>query len=309
MYDCLKDSLVETGYQILDVHNLTLGSSLSDGVSDLMSKADAVVALLTDQSVKSQSVMNEVAVAKAHAAAAENKLFIPLVVGMESEIPNFLRDSLLEMVPNVLDENLKRITLNIQRAIEHNKALFIEKQKVAKSKAEKLEVSKTEFIKEAELRLTQKEVTLKRNANFWYCLGYFSLLTGVIAAFLLISETLGKDSNLNILLLLSMKGLVGVGLLIASSKYAFTLGKSYMSESLKNSDRLHAISFGKFYLQAYGSDATAQDVKEVFQHWNMDNDSAFSSASASNFDPKLLESAIELAKIISKNEKQKPKNT
>ena len=96
---------------------------------------------------------------------------------------------------------------------------------------------------------------------------------------------------------------------MASSKYAFTLGKSYMNESLKNSNRLHAISFGKFYLQAYGDVVTPEDVKEVFQHWNIDKDSSFKELNSQSFDPRIFESAIEIASVLTKHEKKGSKNT
>ncbi|MCG3741768.1 hypothetical protein [Vibrio cincinnatiensis] len=82
-----------------------------------------------------------------------------------------------------------------------------------------------------------------------------------------------------------------------------------MNESLKNSDRLHAISFGKFYLQAYGDIVTPDDVKEVFQHWNIDKDSSFRKLGSDSFDPRIFESAIEIARVLTKNEKKSTKNT
>lgn len=126
---------------------------------------------------------------------------------------------------------------------------------------------------------------------------------------MLIKESLGGKVDTTGIILLSIKGLIGVGLLVASSKYAFSLGKSYMNESLKNSDRLHAISFGKFYLQAYGDVVTPEDVKEVFQHWNIAKDSSFRELGSDNFDPRIFESAIEIARVLTKNDRKHSKNT
>ena len=72
-----------------------------------------------------------------------------------------------------------------------------------------------------------------------------------------------------------------------------------MAEALKSADREHAISFGKFYLGAFSEKADWSELKEVFQHWNIDKNSSFSSLDTNNFDPKFLESVIEIAKIIS----------
>jgi hypothetical protein len=98
--------------------------------------------------------------------------------------------------------------------------------------------------------------------------------------------------------LLGLKSLIVVGLLLAASKYAFTLGKTYMSDALKNADRIHAISFGRFYLRAYGEKATWPELKEVFQHWNIDRGSPLSSLDTSSFDPKILETISEVSKLL-----------
>src|SRR6185503_15952382 len=51
----------------------------------------------------------------------------------------------------------------------------------------------------------------------------------------------------------------------ACAKYTFSLGRSFTIESLKCADRLHAISFGKFYLRVYGQSATWPRVEGSFR--------------------------------------------
>jgi tetratricopeptide (TPR) repeat protein len=75
-------------------------------------------------------------------------------------------------------------------------------------------------------------------------------------------------------------------------------------ESLKNADRIHAISFGKFYLQAFGNDAQQGDIKEVFQHWNISGKNSFSAQNVDAIEPKILEAAFELAKAMSSKGKK-----
>lgn len=71
-----------------------------------------------------------------------------------------------------------------------------------------------------------------------------------------------------------------------------------MSESLKNSDRRHAISFGNFYLRAYGEKATWHEIKEAFQHWNIAKESAFSALNPKEFDPDFLGMAVKVARAL-----------
>lgn len=309
LHDALRDALTEIGHDVIGVDSLSVGSNLSKVLNKILHSADAVVAILTDESINSKNVLNEITVALAQMDAVENKIFLPVVVGENIEIPSFLLDRFVEMVPNFMDHHLSKVVSSIHRAIERNNAAEEEKKRAKTEQAEKLETSKTEFIREAEERLNKKEGSLKLSANIWYGFGYAALIIGVFAAFFLIKESLNKDIGTSAIVLLSIKGLIGVGLLVASSKYAFTLGKSYMNESLKNSDRLHAISFGKFYLQAYGDVVTPEDVKEVFQHWNIARDSSFKDLNTQNFDPRIFESAIEIASVLTKNEKSSKKNT
>ena len=63
-----------------------------------------------------------------------------------------------------------------------------------------------------------------------------------------------------------------------------------MVESIRCSDRIHAISFGKFFLDAYGSEATRQEVIQAFSSWNIDNGStSFRNQSSEDYDPKIDE--------------------
>lgn len=309
LHDALRDALNEIGHDVIGMDSLLVGSNLSKDLNKLLHSADAVIAILTDESLNSKHVLNETTVALAQMDATDNKLFLPVVVGENIEIPDFLLNRFVEMVPNFVDRNLNKVVSSIHRAIERNNVAQEERKRAKNKQAEKLEVSKAEFIREAEERLNKKEASLKLSAHIWYGLGYAALILGVLAAFYLIKESLGKDIDTSAIVLLSIKGIIGVGLLVASSKYAFTLGKSYMNESLKNSDRLHAISFGKFYLQAYGDIVTPEDVKVVFQHWNITQDSSFKDIGSQNFDPRFLESAIEIASVLTKNNKSSKKGT
>lgn len=49
----------------------------------------------------------------------------------------------------------------------------------------------------------------------------------------------------------------------------------------------------------YGDKAEWAQVKEAFQHWNLDSGSGFAGQDAANFDPRLVEIALEIAKAMS----------
>jgi len=92
----------------------------------------------------------------------------------------------------------------------------------------------------------------------------------------------------------AFRGLIVIAILVAISKYLFNLGKAWLTESLRNADRIHAISFGRFYLEVYGGEANSEDVRAVFETWNIDSNSTFAKLDANDHDPKLFDRAMEL---------------
>jgi hypothetical protein len=79
-----------------------------------------------------------------------------------------------------------------------------------------------------------------------------------------------------------------------------------MVEALRTGDRRHAIRFGEFYLKAYGENTTWEEIKEAFQHWNIDIGSSFINQTAADVDPNILQTIVTLAKTAAgKVEKSK----
>lgn len=88
-------------------------------------------------------------------------------------------------------------------------------------------------------------------------------------------------------------------MIVGVPKFAFSLGRSFMVEALRKGDRSHAISFGEFYLKAFGEKAAWAEVKEAFQHRNVETTgSSFASQSAKEYDPELIEKLTTLVKEI-----------
>lgn len=134
-------------------------------------------------------------------------------------------------------------------------------------------------------------------------MGFLSLIGGIVAAILLISTGAAElESTIGIIYII-LKSLFIIGLLVAASRYSFNLGKTYMNESLKNADRIHAISFGKFYLQVFGANIEPDDLKDVFKDWNTSKESPFVKLDSSEFDPQLLQAFLQFTELIRRNKK------
>ncbi|MGL6001595.1 MAG: hypothetical protein ACRCZ4_05765, partial [Plesiomonas sp.] len=105
---------------------------------------------------------------------------------------------------------------------------------------------------------------------------------------------------------LLFKGLIVVTLFGAWAKHAYNVANAYMHESLKRSDRMHAINFGKLYLEVYGNDVSQTDMKAIFENWNLESDSAFTKVQATNFEPKVVEQVTQIINAVSKVTQQEP---
>lgn len=141
---------------------------------------------------------------------------------------------------------------------------------------------------------------MKIYALIWYTLGFLALLAGVAATIWLSDsglDSFGEKENWSKTIFFAIKSALIIILLIASSKYSFNLGKSYMNETMKIADRIHAISFGKFYLQVFTKRIETEELKDIFRDWNISNQSSFMGQKNEDFDPKILE---KISKIIDK---------
>lgn len=65
------------------------------------------------------------------------------------------------------------------------------------------------------------------------------------------------------------------GFAIAISRFLYMLGKSFMVEAIRCSDRAHAIALGRLYLKLFGNKFKWSELRDVLQSWNIDNGSAF----------------------------------
>jgi hypothetical protein len=173
---------------------------------------------------------------------------------------------------------------------------------ILEEKRENVKRSAATYIENTQKALKDREKDFKLRAEAWYVVSYVSLGGGV-------GLGIWKGAGISVaqdglpLAAYLFAGLIATVFLVAISKLSFTLAKGYMVESLRNADRSHAIAFGEFYLNAFEEKIEWSEVKDVFQHWNIDRGSSFISQEASQFDPNLLETALEIAKVLKAQEK------
>lgn len=153
-----------------------------------------------------------------------------------------------------------------------------------------------EFIKEAKKRLINRAKIFTLTASGYFVFGLIVASLGIFAGYKVYindKEYLGTDPKLLLIVFFFIKSVVILSLCIAITQYCFSLGKAYMHEALKIEDRIHAISFGEYYVNVYKDSLTSDDIKEVFRNWNISiGNTAFLNQKNDEIDPKLIDKGL-----------------
>lgn len=284
------------GHEItVDVDSVLPGQDWRKVLATGLRDSEVYVVFLSQNSLASSSVLSEVGAARAYSEESGRMLVIPVLIE-DVPIPSSINDVL---VLSALDTDATTVAQKIDAAIARFVGTRIAKDDQQESFSRIVEENSSSYIEEA-IGVQQKSERMNRGAaTGWYVAGFLSLVGGLAFVGYSVSVlALSAATNWADFAILALKSFLVVGILGACSKYAFTLGKSYMSEALKSADRIHAISFGRFYLKVYGAKATWPEVREAFQHWNIDRTSVFSSLGTTEFDPKLMEGLLEFGKAF-----------
>lgn len=275
----------------MDLDSLTPGQDWRGALTEGLRNAEVFIVFISEASLKSQFVLSELGAARAYSSESERMLLIPIIID-NVDIPPVLRDLHAIVDP---DRDAEKEADAIERAI----SAFAGRRAAREERAAAVQANAADYVVVAIKSLIVLE---RRNRFFgtaWYVVGFAALVGGVLfGAYGVTQLEAAPDRQWIAFAMLTLKAVVLIGLVGACAKYAFTLGRSYIGESLKSADRIHAIEFGRFYLQAFGTKATWPELKEVFQHWNIDRGSTFSTLDTSQFDPKVIESLVELTKLV-----------
>lgn len=299
----VSQELKALGHEItVDVDSVQPGQDWRKVLANGLRASEVYVVFLSERALASPFVLSEIGAARAYAEGSERMLMIPVVIDHVS-LPSIIDDIL---VLSAINLKPRAVAQKIDMAVSKHFGSRVAKEEEQAAFSRIVEENSATYIEEAIASQSRNERRHRFVASLWYSGGFLSLIAGLFFVVLGITEiasiTSGGWAGFAIV---ALKSFVVVGLLGACSKYAFTLGKSYMSESLKCADRMHAIGFGKFYLKVYGANASWPEVREAFQHWNIDRNSVFASLGAADFDPKLIEGVLELLKIANSKVEKK----
>ena len=192
------------------------------------------------------------------------------------------------------------IALHVASALSRIEGQQKQAKRSAAERKEEVERSAEKYIAESLRALSERERRYQRWALLCYSLGYATILGGLCYAAVRLIRVPPNFTDVAQSLYVGILIVTAIGFLAAASKFAFVLGKSFMVEALRNHDRTHAIKFGEFYLKAFGDHVTWEELKEAFQHWNLDTGSTFKDQKEETVDPQVLKILADLMKYFRK---------
>ena len=275
----IAQGLEAKGYECYYGENVAHpGEDWNKALADRLREADLALIIISKAAVDSGYVMAEAGAALAYSRHRGGALSIVPVRIDSTPVPGALHS-----VAAILAQggDVDHIVNQVQRTIgafeAENRARVDAKREVQSRISE----TAGNYIQDSLGRLRTQESRDRRTAYIWYSVAFVALIVAVafpLYRMLMLDPV--RSPPWQVLVELFGLDVVAVGMAIALSKFAFTLGKSFMVESVRNADRIHAMSFGDFYLHAFGEKAEWVDLKEAFQHWNVDRGSAFATQEA-----------------------------
>ncbi len=284
-------ALNEDSYEALvwNEASFSVGKTVFESLNETLDDVDAVILLWSSGAASSSSVNTELGYLLGKVGTSR---VIPVILD-DSPVPSDIAGILYLDAKN---KDIESVIPHIKRALGKLQGSIEKKAYEKKQYSEKVERISEEYIRESIENLTQREDKYKKQSYFCYISGFVLLVVGIVSLILVTSfhaETQSKTATViqNISYMM-----VVVAFLAAAARYAFVLGRSFMVESLRNYDRIHAIKFGEFYLKTYGDNVDWEQIKEAFQHWNIDSGSNFKEQDEKSIDPQVLKTITELLK-------------
>ena len=210
------------------------------------------------------------------------RIFPYIVYG--NSIPSDISTYLCFMGTNNIDNDLAQIGNQLEKI---RGSIFAE-QDTNTEIAENLNISLESYLKDVFAKLEKNEKTNRNLAYFSYASSVLFLLLIVVFGIVRLYNYTYNELNIYSNIIYLLQNIVVLTVLAALSRLMFILGKSFMVEAIRNGDRIHAISFGKFFIQAYGKQASRQEIREVLGEWNIDKGSSFHTQDAKEIDPNIL---------------------
>lgn len=234
-------------------------------------KVDLAIVLISQTYVRSASYQMESEMLKQTSKFARNPL---LLIVIDDSTPQYGFEGIGYSEvdkKDILNGNFKEI--NRLLAIKETEMYQTKIEETAEKESKKAVIERITDsleLKEVISDLKNREKFNKRIAMGCYSIGTAGIIIGAFLAYFSVSN-IPSDKNSYYYIYIGLKNLAIIGLLILCSRYTFNIGKIFMEEGVKQADRLHAIHYGKFFLESFREKLSFEEMKDLFKDWNMDN--------------------------------------
>jgi len=268
---------------IWDENTIMTGDNFNKKLMSALSNSDIYLPIISNNFERSNFTKRELLAAIGYNSSRDLPRIFPYIV-YGNTIPTDLSTLLCFMGTGDVDKDLSEIGNQLEKLIG---TIFAE-QDTANETVENLNISLESYLKDVFAKLEKNEKTNRHLAYFSYSVSILFLALIVILGIIKSNNYTNVEMDLCSNIFLSLHNVVILTVLAALSRLSFILGKSFIVEAIRNGDRIHAISFGKFYIQAYGKQASRQEIREVLGEWNIDKGSSFHTQDAKEIDPNIL---------------------
>lgn len=289
------DELIKNNIEVWWDENIKIGQSFNNKIDEELLKADAIIIIVSENSMKSDWIRYEMMTAIGYQRAGRGTTIFPFVVDNFNNIPEPMKAIQCYLVKDDIHKEIRNAVMQLNGILAER---YAERQK-NEQKKENIQISFANYIDDVFDKLNGNEIRNRRLSYMCYGISIIFIIVSVIFS-IYKSKEISMYHSLEQTVYLAILNIMTLALIIGLSRLMFVLGKSFMVESIRNGDRIHAISFGKFFLNAYGDVATRDEIREVFGNWNIDNGSSFITQDPKDFDPQILEAFNILKSAIKK---------
>lgn len=275
----LKEYLKVQGLSVFDDEDVLLGTEWQSYFNQQLLAADVFIPIISANFNNSPYTNREKSLAIFTYDAQQKLQIIPYIIDPNADIPNDIAERLYLVATDNKNEDFEKIKKAIFENASRRRILEKEEEAVK----QKAETSLGDYLTKVFDRLESNRKYYRNLGLFAYVMSAVFLLLAVWAAYYMTKQNI---SGLETAIFVFGSGVMLTCILAALSRMMFILGRSFMVESVRNADRYHAISFGKFYIEAFDN-ISKQEVKEVLGAWNYDSESNFAKQDAKEIDPNL----------------------
>ena len=280
----LADVLQKAGHQVFDDNSITGAVNASDAIRKELLKSDVVLMVFSGNRELQLSL--DAGYAISLFTKGGHPYVIPIIIGVDTVVPEYVKE--LHGIYIESDNQFQNASEELLRLLSALQAKMDQENAENQKAQALLQKGINKHVQSVIDRLHAAEKRQKVYAGILYTLSAVVLLLTIgIAIYFLATTDLANTETEKIAIVGIVYLFVAI-LVVSFSKFLFTLARSFMVEAIRCSDRIHAISFGKFYIDAFDEKVTRDEVIKIFSTWNIDNGATvFRSQTSEDYDPKI----------------------